>query len=124
MLSKTKEGNGEWILLDFVSEIRKIVQNNIGSILKYEKERKNTEDLCIPPIRTSGSLQLKVCLLVNSDGVRIIVSKNRSLWPIWLCVANLPPVLRSSFRNLALACLWLGQGKPNWNSLIEVSFFS
>ena len=40
MLSKTKEGNGEWILLDFVSEIRKIVQNNIGSILKYEKEKK------------------------------------------------------------------------------------
>ena len=52
---------------------------------------------------------------MNSDGVRIINSKKRSLWPLWLGILNLTPVLRCMFANINLAKLWLGRGKPDWN---------
>ena len=52
---------------------------------------------------------------MNSDGVRIINSKKRSLSPLWLGILHLAPVLRCKFANIILAKLWLGRGKPDWN---------
>ena len=57
---------------------------------------------------------MTISLTMNSDGVRIVNSKKRSLWLPLLSVLNLPPILRCKFVNIVVAKLWLGQGKPDW----------
>ena len=54
---------------------------------------------------------------MNSDGVRFVKSTPKQLWPVWIALANLPPVLRCSFWNIVLASLWYGHGKPNWDQI-------
>ena len=88
--------------------------------MKYDSE-KEKQDLKLPRIDlTNREPQFTAHILLNVDGVTLVKSSNCSLWPVWLALANLPPVLRSSFKNLALASLWFGYGKPDWEVVVEM----
>ena len=53
-----------------------------------------------------------ISLYWHTDGAPALKSKNRSLWPIQSFVAEMPPYLRYSFRNILLSGLWYGRKKP------------
>ena len=53
-----------------------------------------------------------ISLICNTDGVSIFNSSNVSIWPIWLAINELPPILRFSRQNVLLAGLWYGEQKP------------
>ena len=57
-------------------------------------------------------------LLMSSDGVSITKSSTKkNIWPIWLALAQLPPILRMSVKNI-LAGLYVGGGKPVWSEIV------
>ena len=114
--------SGDVFFLNFVQELQDIVQKNIAAILKYDSKRERSSDLKIPTAMSSNQRSINIYLLINSDGVRLLRSSGKSLWPVWFAVANLPSKLRSSFKNIVLASLWFGFKKPSWNHVFEVSF--
>ena len=64
-----------------------------------------------------------VYLALNIDGAPLFKSRKLSVWPIWVQCQNLPPVLRSSFKNLALLGLWHGLSKPDWDFVLTKIYF-
>ena len=41
------------------------------------------------------------------------------MYPVWLAVAQLPPILRDSNKNIALAALFVGKIKTNWREVVR-----
>ena len=59
-------------------------------------------------------------LILSTDGVTFVSSSvNHQMYPVWLSVAQLPPILRMSKKNIALAALFVGNGKPNWEEIVK-----
>ena len=117
-MKKCAEGN-LWCL-NYMDEIKSIVEENFDSIRKYAVTRSTEDDIRIPYTFENDSATINITLVMNSDGVRIINSGKQSLWPVWLAIANLPPIKRCMFRNIVLARLWFGKGKPCWDELFKV----
>ena len=111
--TSTSCGEGECISLDFVQDLLVVLKTNFPAISEYSSSRSPLKDVSVPQTFGSNNI-MTISLTMNSDGVRIVNSKKRSLWPLWLSVLNLPPILRCKFVNIVLAKLWLGQGKPDW----------
>ena len=53
----------------------------------------------------------------NND--QILSLLEQSLWPIQLCITNLPPHMRMDLRNLVLAGVWLGPVKPDMSTILQ-----
>ena len=117
-MKKCAEGN-LWCL-NYMDEIKSIVEENFDSIRKYAVTRSTEDDIRIPNTFENDSATIIITLVMNSDGVRIINSGKQSLWPVWLAIANLPPIKRCMFRNIILARLWFGKWKPCWDELFKV----
>ena len=64
-----------------------------------------------------------ISLYWHLDGAPALKSQNMSLWPIQSFVAEMPPSLRYSFKNIVLSGLWYGKKKPEMtvfqNSFVE-----
>ena len=112
--------NGKLWRLKFIEELQNVVQNNIKCIEKYSISKQIGKDLRLPTTFNEAKREINVCLIMNSDGVKVVNSNKQSLWPVWLAVANLPPIKRCMFRNIVLARLWFGSGKPAWDVVFEV----
>ncbi|XP_063727446.1 fibroblast growth factor receptor 2-like [Symsagittifera roscoffensis] len=64
--------------------------------------------------------EICIDLILSTDGVTFVSSSvNHQMYPIWLSVAQLPPILRMSKKNIALAALFVGKGKPNWEEIVK-----
>ena len=114
--------NGERYKLNFVIELGSIVQKNVQTIIKYASIRNTKRDLIIPNANDAAKRILNIFLILNSDGVRIMKSANKSIWPVWFAIANLPPLRRSAFENIVLASLWMNSNKSNWDEVFQVFF--
>ena len=106
-------GEGEVLTMDYVSDLLADLKNNMSAIIEYSNTRNPHKDIKIAPTFGESNV-ITIALAMNADGVRIINSQKRSLWPLWFSVHNLPPILRCKFVNIVLAKLWLGRGKHNW----------
>ena len=106
--------------LDFTKELKNIIYANLKIFENYSSATECENDLILPPTVDPNRNTIKIFLLMISYGVRLINSNKQSLWPIWLAIANLPPVERHMFRNKVLARLWFGSGKPSWDVIFEV----
>ena len=43
----------------------------------------------------------------------------KSARPLFIGVADLPPILRQAFKNIVLAALFVGNGSPNFNEVFD-----
>ena len=109
--------SGQFWFLDFKSELLKILSPNWDSIEKYSKLWKKETDINVKPCIINENRTVYISLIMNSDGVRFVKSSPVQLWPVWFAVANLPPALRCSFKNIILGALWYGFCKPDWNGV-------
>ena len=41
------------------------------------------------------------------------------MWPIYICILNLPASVRTKAKNIILSSLWIGVGKPSFHHLLE-----
>lgn len=106
------------ISLYFKRDLLAIIKKNLAHIQSYASVREATRDMPIPLFNSSSPHTFSVYIIINTDGAQIINSKNFSVWPLWLAIGNLPPILRYSFCNITLASLWCGR-KPNWDLVFE-----
>ena len=97
---KKPSADGEVFLLNFVDELHQIIQRNIKHINEYYMAKIAGSDLKIPPLYDSSSKTLHI----SQFGVKILRSSKKSIWTVWLAVANLPPGLRASFESLKKTC--------------------
>ena len=116
-----KTAKGEWLVLDYVKEPKSIVESHFDAIIKYERKKLAGCDLKLPQAYKADSKSLKVFIIFNVDGVKIIKSRNNALWPVWIAIANLPPILRAAFNNIILAGLWFSSEKPGWKDFLKVT---
>ena len=55
----------------------------------------------------------------NTDGINLYSSSRVELWPIFLAINELPPSLRFSRKNVILAGIWQGKGKPPFQAYMS-----
>ena len=60
-----------------------------------------------------------LALSLFTDGVPLFKSSTISLWPVYLIVNNLPPLIRMYSENVILCALWCGPGKPPVYDLLK-----
>lgn len=60
-----------------------------------------------------------MALSLSTDGVPLYKSSPVSLWPVYLTVLNLPPLIRNKAENVILCGLWVGPVKPEMNILLD-----
>ena len=104
-------------VLKFAELLKDIVQRNILSIIKYNISRCRDEvsDMPVELLQIAEQLD-EFCndLILSTDGVTFVSSSaNHQMYPIWFSVAQLPPILPMSKKNIALAALFVGKRKPN-----------
>ena len=61
----------------------------------------------------------EVQLVLNFDGASIFSTRTIAIWPMWVQIYNLPPILRGAFENMSLMTLWYGLSKPDMRKLLR-----
>lgn len=113
--------NQYFISINSSLQLRKILEANWNRITKYHEKIINAyENVCdinngniVRNLVQINPHNLKLSLLVNTDGVQVSKSGKQSLWPIQLICNFLPPEIRFDRKNIIVAALYLGAQKPN-----------
>lgn len=116
-----------FVIADIESQLRSLVErNNIWEDIKKTKQyvESNPEPTTINDItdgtgyrehsKPGGCLHgaNKLSCIFNTDGVPLFNSSKVKLWPIFLCINELPPAQRFARENTIIAGLWQGKDKP------------
>ena len=109
-------------VLHFTELLKDVVQRNWNAILDYSDQRKQglVHDISLEKaalVNDFSEVQ-ELSLILSTDGVSIVDSGNEELWPVWLAVAQLPPILRMARKNIVLAALFKGKTKPCWDVIV------
>ena len=111
-------------VLNFRFQLREIVKRNFSEIRRYAENRKDNpfKDFCpsfCPPVELKLNETIVFSLVVFSDGVTIKKSTlKKTLWPVWIQLADLPPKLRMARKNIVLAALHAGGSHPHWEQVV------
>lgn len=65
---------------------------------------------------------ISLTLTMNTDGVRVFRSNHFDIWPVYLCINELPQHVRYLPKNLLLAALWKGSKKPTMLTFLKPLF--
>lgn len=106
-----------FITFDFISNLRDILARNWHSIVEHQtkcKLSKHITDVLNAGVAKARNLKNGVTLTLNTDGVKIFNSNvKKSLWPLIICINDLPANLRFLRKNILISGLWLHNGEPN-----------
>jgi hypothetical protein len=105
----------EFVILKVRDQLERIVTANWDALCVYQGQRhmpSNTICDCPYPDNAIG-------LLMNIDGGQLTRDSSVSMWPILLTVSNLPPPMRCKLKNVVLAGIWRGRGKPDWVAYLQ-----
>ena len=108
-----KSSDYTYVFVDLLAQIERIVNRNACYV------KKSWSASCSWEFSTDLFSEGELQLVLNTDGAPVFKSRKISIWPIWVQVFNLPPVLRSSLSNLSLLGLWYGTSKPDFNQLLS-----
>lgn len=61
----------------------------------------------------------RLTLTLNTDGVQVLKSKSKSLWPVQATINELDPSERFLTKNIVLLGLWFHQSHPNMQILLK-----
>ena len=117
---KAKNENESFVVLPVYKQLSEIVSRNLQIIREYSERPRCDgiiDDIIITPPKDEhyqvGTNSLILSLIINADGVPVVKSTNLSIWPVWAAIAELPPKLRMSYKNIVLIGVWCGR-KPDW----------
>ena len=120
-----KVENSCFCVLNFRFQLGDIVCRNFDQIFNYASYRErypesdlNSNTAPIPKIRNNS---VRLSLILSTDGVNIKKSSfKKELWPIWMQIVDLPPILRTACKNTVLAALNVGAETPNWDLIVPL----
>lgn len=115
-----------FVMFDFVSNLRDILQRNWSSIQSFKHGLRADgiiNDIMDGKIIQGLSSLSDIFISFNTDGVAMFNSNaKKSLWPIIVTINNLPPALRFLRKNIIVAGLWLSHGEPDLNVFLRPFF--
>ena len=114
-VEQEKLNNGIVFHLPIEKQLMKILGRNIDILSSNESWLPENEMALAP----ESGFHKTLFFVMNTDGVSPSKSKQYQLFPVLIMIANLPPRARQSYRNLILASLFGGSGKPDWYKLFE-----
>ena len=100
------------LFVDLISQINRIACRNEFLI------NQSWSNVCSWETKSDLFCKGELQLVFNTDGAPVFKSNKLSVWPLWVQIYNLPPVLRSSYANICLMGLWYGESKPDFNKLL------
>jgi hypothetical protein len=108
--------------LSMEHQLRKILED--GKFHKLVKQQREDEDSntvvnCrrYQNMLAQGTLNRQdFTLLLNTDGVQATISSKLSLWPVQICILELP--LQHRHKYLTLPLVWLSKKKPKLNEIL------
>lgn len=113
-----------FVTLPIVDQLKEIVSNKLAHFVKPTSNSLTTSTT-IADI-TDGAIykklqtcQRKITLTLNTDGVQIVKSKSKSLWPIQATINELPPEERFLSKNILLLGLWYNEKHPEMQILLK-----
>ena len=109
----TELGSSTIVTTDLLTQLQQIVERNIKSI---ELSWSANYSWCDPLDHFNNR---EIQLVLNIDGASVFKSRNISVWPVWVQMLNLPPLLRCSDKNMSLLALWHGEGKPDFKIFLD-----
>ena len=83
------------------------------------KEGNVTNDIRINSFLTEDETAVLLHVFVSTDGFKFINSSGIRLYPLWIALADLPPVFRSVFQKIIRVTLWFGEGKPGFDMIFQ-----
>ena len=113
LVTSTSFGSSKLLMIDLIPQLNRIVKKNISYI------QQSWSNLCNWETPTDAFCKSELQLVFNTDGAPIFKSSKLSVWPTWVQIFNLPPVLRSSYSNICLLALWYGESKPDFDDMLQ-----
>ena len=96
-------------IFNFTNELKLLLENNWEPLLEYKIALTSNmvSDICNSGHYNSKALSLNtVCLVLFFDGAQFNKGQNGTIYVLEAMVANLPPLIRSAFRNLIKVCVY------------------
>ena len=84
-----------------------MVNRELFNIIDNAFARTEGTDFKLWPLNKSNCIRIR--LLLNTDGSVNRKSASESAYPVWLSLANLPPILKTKFENIILGSVWYGR---------------
>ena len=100
-------------MIDLIPQLNRIFKKNISYF------QQSWSNLCNWETPTDAICQSELQLVFNSDEAPIFKSSKLSVWPTWVQIFNLPPVLRSFYSNICLLALWYGESQPDFDDMLQ-----
>ncbi|XP_055586117.1 uncharacterized protein LOC129738837 [Uranotaenia lowii] len=114
-----------FITFDVVQNLKDVLLKNWESFEFFWRNNMNhtkTTDMVTAKVvqerkRTDNN---SITLSLNTDGVKIFNSTaKKSLWPILLCINELPPTVRYAKTNVLVAGLWMSNKEPDFHMFLK-----
>ena len=109
--------NDELICIRLFKQLRCIIERNIQNIFQYSNKRDPTKDIKVKRLVKGNNLRVR--LILNTDGAIVRNSVSESAYTVWVAIADLPPVLRSKFEDIVLCILRYGTVEAPWTSIFQ-----
>lgn len=120
-----KKETNFFVIFDVSSQLQKILQHYWSEVVIFQStsDEQNicdiTDGSIIKDLNQRNPLDLKLTVLINTDGVQVSKSGKKSLWPIQIICNFLPPTLRFNRPNIILAGIYLDVKKPDIKSFFQ-----
>ena len=75
-------------------------------IVSYAENKISGTDIRIPQLKIDNDF-VEIRLSINCDDASVYKSPATSSWPLFIAIADLPPILRQSFKNISLVALFV-----------------
>lgn len=115
-----------FITLPLKDQLEEIILQNSESLI--EKPKINTSsslqdikdaEIYQTLVKNSVNNNPKISLVMNTDGVQVFKSNNKSLWPIQVIINELPIEKRFLIKNILVLGLYYDKHHPNMQHLLK-----
>lgn len=110
------------------AQIKKMLEKNLGTILNFlsrsvpsEKISDIIDGTIIKNMNSTSNNdnEISLSVIMNTDGISLFKSTNKSIWPIYFGLNFLPPDIRFNIANILVISLFIGAYKPNINAFVK-----
>lgn len=115
-INSTTENN-YFVIYPLENLLKEVITQNIEDfVCDREQTNDSMSDITDGDLYKSGTQYLnrnhKITLTLNTDGVQVFKSKNKSLWPIQFTINELPINKRFQTKNILVTGLWFNSTHP------------
>lgn len=116
-ISSTTDNNF-FVTYELEIQLKEVIEQNIYDFMEHQETLNCNNDISdindgkLHKSRNVGESYHEVTLTLNTDGIQVFKSKNKSLWPIQFIINELPINKRFQTKNILVSGLWYDSKHP------------